>query len=264
MFSFIENWRDQRIIKRSRISPRQWEKAIQRLPILHRLNAGEKNHLINLSILFLHYKSLEGAHGLEITESMALTIALQACLPILNLGIDWYEGWTSVIVYPTQYYSDRTEVDAAGVHHQSRNILSGESWHRGPVVLAWDQTEYAAIIDGDNLVVHEFAHKLDILNGDTNGFPPLHANMDVKKWTDVMSRAFAHFRMQLTHENRLPINGYAATSPAEFFAVLCEVFFERGDILQHFYPDVYTEFKTFFRQDPLQRTLNSKIEITGK
>lgn len=253
MLSFLFSWWQQRIIRRSEITQVQWRAAIARLPLLQKLAEEEKQKLIRLSILFLHYKVFEGAHQLEVTLQMKLTIALQACLPILQLGIDWYRGWVSVIVYPSQFVPERRYVDEYGVEHNSRSVLSGESWHRGPVVLSWEDTEHAGQIDGDNLVIHEFAHKLDVLNGRTNGFPPLHKGMDPGQWSTALTRAFEDMQHRYSSGFPIPINGYAASSPAEFFAVFSEVFFERPDIVNQYYPDVYQQFRQFYRQDPLAR-----------
>lgn len=255
MFSFLSTWWQERIIRRSVITDQQWQQAIARLPLLEPLTAEEIRKLIRLSILFLHYKSLEAARGLTLTDEMKLVIALQACLPVMNLGIDWYRGWMSVIIYPAQFVPERQFVDEYGVEHRSKSVLSGESWHRGPVVLSWEDTEQSGIIDGSNLVIHEFAHKLDVLNGKTNGFPPLHRGMDVTRWVSALSDAYEDFQQRLNTWNDVPIDSYAASSPAEFFAVFSEVFFERPDILNHYYPRVYEQFRQFYRQDPLTRML---------
>ncbi|WP_455222741.1 M90 family metallopeptidase [Kaarinaea lacus] len=255
MISFLSKWWQERIIQRSTITQQQWQQAFGRLPLLAMLNAEEKYQLIRLSILFLYYKSLEGARGLELRDEMKLIIALQACLPILNLGIDWYRGWVSVIVYPAQFVPERRFVDEYGVEHRTKSVLSGESWHKGPVVLSWEDTEQTSIIDGSNLVIHEFAHKLDVLNGRTNGFPPLHRGMDVTLWVSALSDAYEDFQQRLNTWNNMPIDSYAASSPAEFFAVFSEVFFERPDILNYYYPRVYQQFKQFYRQDPLSRNM---------
>jgi len=233
MFSFLSSWWRERIIRRSSITQQQWRRAIARLPLLQNLTEAEKEKLIRLSILFLHYKVFEGAHDLEVTLEMKLTIALQACLPILQLGIDWYDGWISIIVYPSQFVPERKYVDEYGVEHSSRSVLSGESWHKGPVVL--------------------FAHKLDVLNGKTNGFPPLHPGMDPAVWSKALSDAYEDLLDRYEEGKKIAIDSYAVSSPAEFFAVFSEVFFERPNVVNTYYPDVYEQFKQFYRQDPLLR-----------
>lgn len=251
MFQIIRNWLDRRIIERSTITSTQWEKAFDSLPLLDRLTTGEKYTLRELAILFLHHKVFEGAHGHTVTRSMALIITLQACLPILNLGLGRYEGWVSVIVYPSGFAPKRIITDEYGVQHHVQSNLSGEAWLRGPVVLAWDETERAGFIDGQNLVIHEFAHKLDMQNGVANGFPPLHAEMDATVWVDVFSAGFEDFREKCSSGNTIDIDCYAASSPAEYFAVLSEVFFERPDILQQHYAEIYDQLRQYYRQDTL-------------
>ena len=253
MFSYLTAWWQARIIRRSNITDLQWRTAIDRLPLLKNMSEADKQELIRLSILFLHYKVFEGAHNLKVTQNMRLTVALQACLPILHLGIDWYQGWVSIIIYPAQFVPVRNYVDEYGVEHSTRSVLSGESWHKGPVVLSWEDTEHAGIIDGSNLVIHEFAHKLDVLNGQTNGFPPLHPGMDPEKWSAALSTAFDDLRERYETGREISIDAYAITSPAEFFAVFSEVFFERPHVVKDYYPDVFEQFKQFYRQDPLER-----------
>lgn len=253
MFRMIQNWWHQRIIRQSTITEQQWEVAFYQLPLLKGLTTQEHIELRKLAILFLHYKSLESAHDLNITQEMALIIALQACLPILKLGFHWYDGWVSVIVYPAQFAPNRVYVDDIGLEHQSNAVLSGESWSKGPVILSWEDSQLAGVADGNNLVIHEFAHKLDVLNGSSNGFPPLHKGMQSATWAKVLTEAFNDFQNQLSSNQYIPIDSYAATSPAEFFAVLSEVFFERPDILADLYPLVYDQFKLFYRQNPLER-----------
>lgn len=257
MYSVIQNWWQQRIVNQSPVKEHEWKQAFRALPLLNGMTDKERAELRKLAILFLHYKSLEGAHNLTITQEMALIIALQACLPILNLGLQWYRGWVSVIVYPAQFAPDRTYVDENGVEHRTNSVLSGESWHKGPVILSWEDSQHAGIADGYNLVIHEFAHKLDILNGSANGFPPLHKGMQSGVWSKVLAEAFDDFQRQLQANLSIPIDDYAATSPAEFFAVLSEVFFERPDILYAYYPQVYEQFTLFYRQNPLRRLSNN-------
>jgi len=253
MLNLIRNWLDRRILRRSSITPAQWEAAVASLPLLLGLTADEMHRLKELVILFIHRKVFEGAHGLVVTQSMALVIALQACLPILKLGLGGYEGWISVIVYPSGFAPKQVIRDEYGVEHHVQSYLAGEAWHRGPVVLAWDETERAGIIDGHNLVIHEFAHKLDMQNGEANGFPPLHQGMDFTAWTGAFSVGFEDLQRKCSSGEDIGIDCYAASSPAEFFAVLSEVFFERPDVLQQHYAAVYEQLRFYYRQDPLTR-----------
>jgi len=250
MFQWLKTKRIERIVKRSPITDSQWQEGFHRLSLLQRLSESEKSRLQQLAILFLYYKSLEGAGSLEVSTGMRVVIALQACLPVLNLGLDWYDGWRSVIIYPGAFSKQSIEVDDCGVVHQGRSNLSGESWQRGPVILSWDDSLPACQADGRNVVIHEFAHKLDMLNGRANGLPSLHKGMSVQQWSDVFNSAYEDFQLHLQQHQPRPIDSYAATSPAEFFAVFSEVFFEDPAIIKKYYPDVYTLLVQFYRQDP--------------
>lgn len=253
MFKFISRWFESRIIRRSTISEEQWSQAFTSLPLLHGLPADEKKSLQHLAILFIDDKFFEGAQGFEVTPAMMLIIALQACLPLLNTGVRSYDGWYTVIVYPAGFAPERVVRDEYGIEHSVKSNLSGEAWLRGPVVLSWSDTVHAGVIDGHNLVIHEFAHKLDMLNGDANGFPPLHINMSSAKWAKAFTAGFEDFVHKCHRGKHIGIDCYAASSPAEYFAVLSEVFFERPDIIKKHYADVYQQLRLYYRQDPLTR-----------
>ncbi|WP_133131338.1 zinc-dependent peptidase [Legionella yabuuchiae] len=250
MFHWLKQWYHDRIIRRSTITSHQWEEAFQSLPLLSRLNFNERQQLRNLAILFLHYKSLEGV-GIQVTTSMQLIIALQACLPILKLGLEWYEGWVSVVIYPGAFAKEEVQVDEGGVVHQGKISLSGESWQRGPVVLSWQDLRSQSSFETRNVVIHELAHKLDMLNGQANGLPPLHKEMSIKQWAEVFTLAYEDFCQRLL-SNTVPMDSYAATSPGEFFAVLSEYFFENPKVISEYYPNVYEQLVEFYRQDPNQ------------
>ena len=256
MFAFITNWLNRRIIKRSTITESEWEAAFKTLPLLEGLNNEEKRRLQQLAILFLHHKVFEGAHDLVVTQPMALLIALQACLPILNLGLDSYNGWVSVIVYPAGFAPRREVIDEAGVVHVGSDNLSGEAWQRGPVILAWTDVETAGVIDGHNLVIHEFSHKLDMQNGVANGFPPLSVGMSVDDWVIAFTEGFDRFQHNCKTGKHAGFDCYAATSPAEFFAVFSEVFFERPGLLSQHYPAIHQQLCLYYQQDPSTRLGN--------
>ncbi len=247
MFSKFKRWREQRILAKSQITLQEWQQVKSEIPVLDRLNENDQNKLFTLATLFLHNKDISGAHGFEITETVRQSIALQACLPILNLNLDWYSGWSSVIVYPAGFSRETSEVDEFGVTHTKHSHRSGEAWLRGPVILSWKDTEHAGVRDGHNVVIHEFVHKLDMLNGRANGFPPMQKGMNQGTWSKLMSNAFEDFQVN----PKQGIDRYGATNPAEFFAVLSEVFFETPDLLFEAYPDLYELMTKFFLQSPL-------------
>ena len=253
MIGAIRNWLERRVVARSTITPAQWEHAFASLPLLFGLTDDEKRRLRELTILFMHRKVFEGAHGLEVSQAMALKISLQACLPVLELGLDLYRGWTSIIVYPSGFAPLRVYQDEFGVEHIERSELAGEAWEDGPVILSWDDADQGGEVDGYNLVIHEFAHKLDMQNGESNGFPPLHPEMNADNWTGIFSAGFESFRRSCDAGVDLGISDYAASSPTEFFAVLSEVFFEQPALLDRLYPSIYAQLRLYYRQDPLAR-----------
>lgn len=218
------------------------------------LTSVERARLRKLSTLFLHRKAFSGAQGLELTTDMLLAVAAQACLLILNLELDYYDGWVEVILYPGPFKVSRDAYED-GVVSDAGGHLDGESWQRGPVVLSWATavSELTRPRSGHNVVVHEFAHKLDSLDGSANGIPPLHSNMLREQWTQVFTDAFEALRSQLEHHRPHGIDAYAATSPEEFFAVCSERFFTSPATLHHHFPAVYGQLAWFYRQDPKAR-----------
>lgn len=253
MFSFIRHWLNRRIIQRSPITEEQWNKAIFSLPLLQGLTQDELQRLKELSILFIEAKEFEGARGLTVNQYMILIIALQACLPILNLGLGKYKNWYTVVIYPATFVTKRSVTDENGVVNYEQANLLGEAWLGGPVILAWDETETAGIIDGQNLVIHEFAHKLDMQNGVANGFPPLNFAMKRKDWVTAFTKGFENFKSKCHQQQLYGISCYAATSPAEFFAVLSEAFFEKPTAIFKYYPDIYHQLSLYYRQSPIDR-----------
>lgn len=225
------------------------------LLLLSTLRDAELDRLDRLASEFLRRKAVDGADGFAVDDRMRSLLALQACLPILSLNLDLYTGWHSIVLYPDEFRAPFEFHDEAGVVHQGNRDLAGESWHRGPVILAWSHVQQDAL-DPDpagNVVIHEMAHKLDLLNGDVNGMPPLHQDMDPKGWTRVMSAAFDDLNRHLEKGMEPPIDPYAAHSPGEFFAVASELFFVWPDSLIVAYPDVYRQLSMYFRQEPRDR-----------
>ena len=224
-------------------------------PVFQGLTSVERAHLRELTILFLQHKDLCGVQGLIVSEDVAVTIAAQACLPILKLGFDCYDGWVEVVIYPGAFRVVRDTTDAIGVVSHQDMALCGESWSRGPVILSWDDVlrDLAGSGSGHNVVVHEFAHKLDMLDGSANGIPPLHPDMVRKEWTQAFTEGFARLQQQVQHRHRPDMNPYGATAPAEFFAVSSEYFFSAPHKLKLRYPMIYEQMVRFYRQDPGNR-----------
>ncbi len=246
----LKTWRRRRALSRAALPERQWEETMTRLPIVQRLTTAERARLRELTVFFLDEKTFSAAAGYVLTDEIRLLIAIQACLPILHLGPDYYAGWASIIVYPDEFMPEREYTDEAGVVHMTRHPMMGESWLQGPLLLSAADAVHAGAGNGINVVIHECAHKLDMLNGDANGFPPLHANMRIEDWTKHWSEAYADFCRQVDAGADTLLDPYGAESPGEFFAVLSEAFFETPLDLQDSYPAVYAQLVAFYRQDP--------------
>jgi Mlc titration factor MtfA (ptsG expression regulator) len=251
--NWLRRWQRARILGRHLTPHDAFGTAVARLPILAGLTADELARLREAASLFIHDKTFSAAGGADVDDATQLSIALQACLLTLNLGEDSYRGWSEIILYPDEFLRDHEEMDEAGVVHHSRDILAGESWHGGPLVLSLADVASSGQADGVNVVLHEFAHKLDMLNGDANGFPPLHRGMNAAAWARDFSAAYADLCARVDAGEDTSIDPYAAASPAEFFAVLTEVFFETPRLLDITYPAIYRQLKQFYRQHPLAR-----------
>lgn len=250
MLNTLRKWRTKRIVARHPIAEGPWQQALQRCGPARRLGASDQATLRVLATLFLRDKSLEPVQGLALDDADRVLLAIHACVPILKLGLDWYEGWHSVIVYPDAFIPRRTRTDAAGVVHQDNAVMAGEAWGRGPVILSWADVLDAGRRPGHNVVIHEMAHKLDLQNGVANGFPPLHRGMDPRAWTQVFSGAWERLREEHRQGMPLPIDPYGLENPAEFFAVVSEQFFEAPTTLREHLPEVYRLLTQFYRQHP--------------
>lgn len=223
----------------------QWLAALAPYPFLTALSLAEQARLRALAALFLQRKEFSGAHGLEVSDAMALQIAAQACLPLLHLGaprqaLTWYDDFVGIVVQPGDARAPRQAMDEAGVVHEYHEELMGEAMQGGPVMLSWQAVQQGArsCERGCNVVIHEFAHKIDMRNGRADGYPPLPAGFlglsDARQarayWHDAWAAAYAHFREQVIIAERFGgarpwLDSYGASAPAEFFAVACEGYF---------------------------------------
>jgi len=253
LFDFIKRRRRERILRKGNIGDAEWQRALNAYGFTRVLNADERARLKQLVILFLAEKPINAAANLNIDDGARLAIAIQACMLILNLDLDWYKSWTEVIVYPGEFTARHEEVDEAGVVHVVEQTMSGESWDHGTVVLSWADVSQAGREDGYNVVIHEFAHQIDMLNGEANGFPPLHADMNREQWAQAFSRAYEHFCKRVDDWEETTIDEYAAENPGEFFAVFSEAFIETPQVVRKAYPEVYAQLVQFYRQDPAAR-----------
>ncbi|MFT6898275.1 MAG: Mlc titration factor MtfA (ptsG expression regulator) [Paraglaciecola sp.] len=203
--------------------------------------------------VFLSEKDIFGRNGLEINNKIRVLIAAQACLLILNRPGNYYPGFRSILVYPDTYVASSTRREGM-LQITGISARAGESWRRGPIVLAWDHVLQGArdSRDGHNVVMHEFAHKLDEENAAMNGLPLLPTPGQYKQWSQVLNAEFDVQQQKLTNGTGDVIDSYGATSPAEFFAVVTETFFEKPHQLEHRHPQLYEQFKQCYLLDPKQ------------
>lgn len=255
MWSF-KAWRRRRTLERNPVDPAHWAEVRRRLPILDGLDEAEQRRLRERAVLFLHDKHITALPGVELGPVQRLLLAAQAQLPLLHLAdLDWYQGFHEIVLYPDDFLSPQRHRDASGIEHEWDDARSGEAWQQGPVILAWPGVEAGGGWEGYNLVIHELAHKLDMLNGDANGLPPLHRDMRIQDWATAMQSAFDALNAELDADAdaQTAIDPYAAENPGEFFAVTSEYFFTAPDLLAEAMPEVYRQLALFYRQDSLAR-----------
>ncbi|WP_303784523.1 zinc-dependent peptidase [Azovibrio restrictus] len=237
--------------RRPAIPAELWQQTLARSPVFQHLRDPDRERLRELSQQFLRTKQFTGASGLELTDAMLVHIAAQACLPILELGLSAYRDWVGVIVYPEEFVIPRQIVDEIGVVHEYDDTVSGEAWEGGPVILSWQDSQMED--ESYNVIIHEFAHKLDMLNGEVDGVPALHSGLQETEWTTTMLACYEDFCTRVDLGEELVLDPYGAEHPSEFFAVSSETFFANSRGLQALYPAWHTLLCRYYRQNPLPR-----------
>ncbi len=245
---FLREWRRRRTLKSARLDETLWKKVTAKLSFLRGLSEEDTARLKQLVVLFLAEKEMHGAHGLALTDEVRLSIAAQACLPVLNLGLDVYRGWVGVIVYPGEFRVRKEEVDENGVVHTFEEELAGEAWPGGPVVLSWEDVGLNE--RGYNVVIHEFAHKIHMDGGGDENYPAAREDMDAAKWRKALEEAYDRFCAEVDSGEATFIDPYASEHPAEFFAVMSEAFFTESAVLARDWPELYAQLAAFYKQDP--------------
>jgi Mlc titration factor MtfA (ptsG expression regulator) len=231
------------------------------LPYFDRMPTDLQQQLLAQVTQFLHFKRFVGCAGLVVTEEMRVTIAASACLLLLNRPTLQFRNVRWIYLYPAEFVVRHTVSDAAGVETTEEGILSGESWNDGRIILSWDDVRQGVydFNDGRNVVLHEFAHQLDAESGGMNGAPLLHSKGAYGSWATILSREFDSLRDHAYFGHDTVLDAYGATSPAEFFAVATESFFEDTEALAVEHPQLFAELLAYYQVDPRQWRVPSVV-----
>ncbi len=235
------------------LEPLLLEMLRRQMPFYERLPTELQHRLQGLVNVFLNDKNFFGSGGLEITDEMRLTVAGNACLLLLQREDPRFPGSKTILLYPDTFVGREKTYDGM-VQHEGPSARHGESWHRGPVILSWADVLRGVNNpdDGHNVVIHEFAHKLDEENGPVDGLPVLREHADYPEWARIMTREFADLIERADRKRNEVLDAYGSTAPAEFFAVASEAFFERGKKMQAKLPALYEQLKRYYGIDPAE------------
>ena len=235
--------------------PESWSEIVARnVPLANGLTDEERERLLRLVQVFVHDKPFEGCGGLEITDEIRVTIAAHACLLLLQLEGPCYPRVRRILVYPGAFWAKRVQ-RRRGPPPRPEGPESGEAWQDGIVVLSWDDVQRGGAdpADGDDVVLHEFAHALDQEDGDAGGTPVLDSPSLLRSWARVLSTHYEQLKRDVEAGRATVLDEYGASNPAEFFAVATETFFEKPDQLKAAEPDLYEQLRQFYHQDPASR-----------
>lgn len=255
----IAHWwqrrREARTLRTRAIPPVLWDATLLRYPFLQRLDPDRRERLHRMATLFLDGKQFSTAGGLALNDEIAVAIAAQACLPVLELGLAAYDGFVGIVVHPDEVVAQRERTDADGVVHHYEEVLTGEAMEGGPVMLSWRDVADAGLTaaQGYNVVIHEFVHVLDMADGAIDGVPPLPDRRARAHWRQVMEAAYRRFCRALDDGRYSFLDPYGAEAAEEFFPVAAEAFFVAPEALLDEQPALYELFVGYFRQDPAAR-----------
>lgn len=251
-FDRLRRWREARTLERRAIPDALWQLTLARFPFLARRSETDRTRLRELATLFLADKEFAGMQGLEIDDGMAVAIAAQACLPVLHLGLANYGAFKGIVVHPDAVVARREVMDDDGVVHHYDEELSGEAMEGGPVMLSWRDVADAGDSAGwgYNVVIHEFAHVLDMRDGAPDGVPLLPDRAARARWLAVLEPEWQDFCDGVDAGEATVIDPYGAEAIDEFFAVASEVFFVAGADLRREHPALYALLAGYYRQDP--------------
>ena len=252
MTNWLQRWRRNRTLERRPIPDALWQLTLARFAFLAARSAADLEALREMSTLFLAQKEFTGARGLAVSDEMAVAIAAQACLPALKLGLEWLDRFVGIVVHEDAVVARREIEDEDGVVHAFDEELAGEAMSGGPVMLAWRDVDAAgaSAAEGYNVVVHEFAHVIDMRGGVTAGLEDADPQSERGAWLHALADEYEHFADAIDSDEETFLDPYGAEALEEFFAVAAEAFFVAPREFKAEQPRVYDLLKAFFRQDP--------------
>jgi Mlc titration factor MtfA (ptsG expression regulator) len=238
-------------LRSEELKPEWKDIIIKNVKFYNYLSDEMRKELHGLIQIFINEKTFEGCGGLEITDEIKITIAAQACILLLGRESDIYPTLRTILVYPHAYFAPLKQRMEDGSIMEGYQARLGESWLRGQVVLAWDEIlqDTNDIQDGHNLVFHEFAHQLDNESGATDGIPEFDKRSSYIVWARVLTKEYNNLIGEIIQHKQPLLDSYGATNPAEFFAVATEYFFEKPIELKNLHPELYEQFKNFYKLD---------------
>lgn len=232
--------------------PTEWQSIlINDFPLYQMLPAPVQNNLREKILVFLAEKNFVGCNGLQLTLQMKVCIAAQACLLIANRKNDFYNALKTILVYPEAFVVATQTHIGDGLHIEDKNALLGQSWQQGKVIVSWQDVLYGCqhATDGFNVSYHEFAHQLDQESGAANGAPLLERHL-YERWPEILGLEYKKLQQQVYRQQKSLIDQYGATHPAEFFAVVSELYLERPKDLQDQHKELYDLLNQFYKLDP--------------
>ncbi|MCW7537789.1 zinc-dependent peptidase [Aquabacterium sp. A7-Y] len=252
--NWLQSWRqrqEERLLQNRPIPEPLWQYTLARHPFLARRSDADVNELRRLTTLFLARKEFTGGGGFLVTDEVAVAVAAQACVPVLRLGLAMYDGFVGIVMHHDEVVARREVLDEDGVMHHYDEVLAGEAMEGGPVTLSWHDVqlgEEAAEL-GYNVVIHEFVHKIDMLDGEADGIPPLPAAAR-QAWADCIDADYERFCDRVDRGRPTFLDPYGAEGVDEFFAVAAEAFFVAPIAFRDEHAALYALFRGYFGQDP--------------
>lgn len=248
----LRKQRDARTLARRPIPDALWRLTLAHFAFLAQRSAQDLQELREMATLFLARKEFSSPAGMTISDEMAVAVAAQACLPVLKLGLAWYDGFVGIVIHPDLVTARRERMDEAGVVHEYDESLSGEAMEGGPVMLSWrDVADAGETADwGYNVVIHEFAHVIDMRDGIADGVPPFENRAQRERWIDALEAHYQALCDEVDHGEEPLLDPYGAESPEEFFAVASETFFVAPLEMRSELPSLYEQLADFYKQDP--------------